>query len=364
MGNFETNTKIVQVAGAFGISNVKNIEVCHIGHINGTFFADSDAGRIVVQRINKKIFTDPPALMDNIAAVTSHIRAKMESEGLPENEIARSVLRFSQTGEGKHYHIDNDGEYWRICGFINNTRTYNSGTPELLVQSGESFGRFQRYLSDFPARTLSETIPNFHHTAKRFEHFVQSVKDDAFGRAAKCRDLIDVVLSHEADTRRIVDLLESGELPLRVTHNDTKINNVLIDLDTGKGVCVVDLDTVMPSTLLYDFGDAIRSGASAVPEGSLDFDGFVVREDSYKAFYEGFIRGAGGSLTETELENLPLGSFMMTFEVGMRFLDDYLSGDTYFHTDYEGQNLDRSRGQLLLAEDIMRKRDRLLTIAR
>ncbi len=364
MENKDINLKISDIVSNFGIKDLKNVEACHIGHINGTFFADSDRGRLVVQKINKGIFTDPPSLMDNIMAVTQHIQNKMRVEGASDTEIARSVLEFFPATDGKYYITDSDGEYWRISKFIDGSRTYDAGTPELLTESGYSFGRFQSYLSDFPAETLTETIPFFHDTAVRFAHFEKSVAADVVSRASKCPDLIEKVLSYRETAGKIVNMLAHGELPLRVIHNDTKINNVLIDEATGKGICVVDLDTVMPGTLLYDFGDAIRSGASAVPEGSLEFDKFVVREDLYKAFYDGFSRGVGNSITKTEEENLPLGAFMMTYEVGMRFLDDYLSGDTYFHTEYAEHNLDRARGQLLLADDIMKKKDALLRLTK
>lgn len=364
MENREILAMISSVAEKFGIYGIKDVETCNIGHINGTFFAQSDKGRLVVQKINHNVFKDPASLMDNIIAVTDHIRRKMEKEGASEEEIERSVMRFYPANDGKYFIIDENGDYWRVCKFIEGTCTYNSGTPEMLYQAGLGFGRFQRYLSDFPARELVETIPNFHDTAVRFAHFENTVAADSFNRADACRDLIDKVLSYRDTAKEIVSKLESGEIPYRVTHNDTKINNVLMDIKTNESVCVVDLDTVMPGSLLYDFGDAIRAGASAVPEGSLEFDKFAVREDLYKAFYDGFSLGIGDSITETEKNLLPLSAFMMTYEVGMRFLDDYLSGDTYFHTDYAGQNLDRARGQLALADDIMKKKDILLEIAK
>ncbi len=302
--------------------------------------------------------------MNNIVAVTDHIKRKMAAEGASEDEIERSVLRFYPANDGNYYIIDENGNYWRICKFIEGTCTYNIGSPEILYQAGLGFGRFQKYLSDFPAKELAETIPNFHNTAVRFEHFENTVAADSFGRADACRDLIEKVLSYKDVTSVIVSKLESGEIPYKVTHNDTKMNNVLIDVKTGESVCVVDLDTVMPGSLLYDFGDAIRIGAAAVSEGSLEFDKFVVREDLYKAFYDGFSLGIGDTITEEEKKLLPLSAFMMTYEVGMRFLDDYLSGDTYFHTDYEGQNLDRARGRLALADDIMKKQDALLELTK
>ncbi len=360
----ENLEKLSDIASKFDIYGIKAVETCHIGHINGTFFANSERDRLVIQKVNHNIFKDPASLMDNIVAVTDHIEKKMRAEGASDAEIGRSVLKFYPASSGKYYYIDENGEYWRISKFIEGSCTYNSGTPELLYQSGLSFGKFQRYLSDFPAHTLTETIPFFHDTAVRFAHFEKTVADDAVSRASSCPELIEKVLSYKETAGKIVSMLKDGTLPLRVIHNDTKINNVLMDEKTGKGLCVVDLDTVMPGTLLYDFGDAIRTGASAVPEGSLDFDGFTVREDSYKAFYDGFSLGVGDSITEAEKENLPLSAFMMTYEVGMRFLDDYLSGDTYFHTDYKDQNLDRARGQLILAEDIMKKKDRLLAITK
>ena len=359
-----TTLKISQIAADFGINGIKNVKACNIGHINGTFFADSSFGRVVIQRINKGVFTNPAALMDNVVAVTRHIENKMLAEGASSEEISRGVLRYFPATNGKYYTLDESGEYWRISRFIESSCTHNSGTPALLRESGYSFGKFQSYLSDFPVKTLTETIPFFHDTAVRFAHFEKSVSADAFCRAAKCPELIEKVLSYKDTANKIVSMLKCGELPLRVIHNDTKLNNILFDSATGKGLCVIDLDTVMPGTLLYDFGDAIRSGASAVPEGSLDFDKTVIREDLYKAFYEGFSHGIGDTITKTEKENLPLGAFMMTYEVGMRFLDDYLSGDTYFRIEYPEQNLDRARGQLLLADDIMKKIDSLRALTK
>ena len=358
------NHKIAEIASNFGIKDIKNVKSCNTGHINGTFFADSPLGRIVIQQVNKGIFSDIPALMDNIVAVTKHIEGKMLAEGASNEEISRGVLKFFPALNGNYYVTDGDGEYWRISKFIDGSCSYDSGTPALLTASGYSFGKFQNYLSDFPAETLNETIPFFHDTAVRFAHFEKSVSADIASRASKCPDLIEKVLSYRDTAGEIVSMLKSGELPLRVIHNDTKLNNVLFDKATGACLCVVDLDTVMPGTLLYDFGDAIRSGASATPEGSRAFDKIVVREDLYKAFYEGFSRGVGSTITKTEKENLPLGAFMMAYEVGMRFLDDYLSGDTYFRTEYIEQNLDRARGQLLLADDIMKKMDTLLAITK
>ena len=361
----ENNThKISEIASKFGINDIKNVTVCSTGHINGTFFADSPLGRIVVQRINKSIFTDPSALMDNIVAVTKHIEGKMLAKGASSEEISRGVLKFFPALDGKYYTLDDDGQYWRISKFIDRSCSYDCGTPALLTKSGYGFGKFQSYLCDFPAETLNETIPFFHDTAVRFAHFERSVSADAVCRAIRCPDLIEKVLSYKDTAGKIVSMLAHGELPLRVIHNDTKLNNILFDKTTGESLCVVDLDTVMPGTLLYDFGDAIRSGASATPEGSRDFDRISLREDLYKAFYEGFSRGVGSTITKTEKENLPLGAFMMAYEVGMRFLDDYLSGDTYFRTEYAEHNLDRARGQLLLADDIMKKMDSLRAIVK
>lgn len=356
--------KISEIASAFGINDIKNVKVCNTGHINGTFFADSPLGRIVIQQVNKGIFSDVPALMDNVIAVTKHIENKMLTEGASSEEISRGVLKYFPTADGKYYMLDDDGEYWRISRFIESSATYNTGTPALLCESGYSFGKFQSYLSDFPANTLNETIPFFHDTAVRFAHFEKSLSADSARRASSCPDLIEKVLSYKEMSGKIVSMLSSGELPLRVIHNDTKLNNILFDAQTGQGLCVIDLDTVMPGTLLYDFGDSIRSGACAASEGSLDFDSFVVREDLYKAFYEGFSRGIGKNITKIEKESLPLGAFMMAYEVGMRFLDDYLSGDTYFRTEYKRHNLDRARGQLLLADDIMKKMDSLRALTK
>ena len=263
------------------------------------------------------------------------------------------------------YFIDSDGEYWRCYKFIEDATSYDQvECPEDFYESAVAFGNFQRLLADYPAETLHETIVGFHDTKARFEVFKKAVADDVCGRAASVQDEINFVLAREDVANVFGDLLAKGELPLRVTHNDTKLNNIMIDNATHKGICVIDLDTVMPGLAMNDFGDSIRFGASTAEEDEKDLDQVWCDMDLFEIYTKGFIEGCAGRLTDKEIELLPMGAKVMTYECGMRFLTDYLQGDTYFKVHREGHNLDRCRTQFKLVADMEAKWDTMNDIVK
>lgn len=330
------------------------------GHINDTFLMtlrkdDGSEGRVIMQRMNDAIFTQPEELMANILHVTSYLREVIVKNG---GDPERETLNVIRTKEDKPYFVDSEGNYWRCYVFIENARTYDQvESVEDFYQSAVAFGNFQRLLADFPAESLHETIQGFHDTKARFQVFKKAIADDVCGRAASVQKEIDFYLDHEDLANVFGDLLAKGEIPLRVTHNDTKLNNVMIDDETRKGICVIDLDTVMPGLAMNDFGDSIRFGASTAAEDEKDLDKVWCDMELFEAYTKGFIEGCGGKLTSKEIELLPVGAKVMTYECGMRFLTDYLQGDTYFKVHREGHNLDRTRTHIKLIQDMEAKWD-------
>ena len=327
------------------------------GHINRTYLAVTDTGRrYIVQRLSRAAFHDIPALMRNVAAVTAYLA---ERSGDP-----RASLHLISTAEGGFWYLDREGEYWRAYDFIEDSICLQTPeTAEDFYQSAVAFGGFQRMLKDFPAETLSETIPKFHHTPDRYRIFHEVLQADRLGRAASVQREIDFVLSREEEAGTLQAMRESGELPLRVTHNDTKLNNIMLDKKTRRALCVIDLDTVMPGLVAYDFGDSIRFGASTAREDERDLDKVWLDLALYRRFAEGFIPACGG-LTGEEIETLPLGAKLMTLECGLRFLTDYLDGDRYFSVARPDHNLDRARTQFKLVADTERRRNEVQAIAR
>ncbi len=314
------------------------------GHINGTQRITCENGaRYILQQINTNVFRQPEALMRNIELVTEHLRRKITDP--------RGVLRLVYTRDGMSYALEN-GEYWRVYELVEGSVCHQSATPELFYESAVAFGRFQNQLADFPAKELAETIPHFHDTPDRYAAFQRAVTNDAAGKAADVRREIEFVLAREAFSHVLMDLQSSGELPLRVTHNDTKINNVLFDEKTDLALCVIDLDTVMPGLSVNDFGDAIRFGASTAAEDEQDLSRVAFDLGLYETYVRGYLSTCGGSLTNAEKAMLPTGAKMMTLECGMRFLTDYLAGDVYFHVSRAEQNLDRARTQFHLVEQM------------
>lgn len=335
-----------QVAGALRFGE---------GHINDTFAAytqqqDTTCKRFILQRINTRIFTDPAGLMENIVGVTSYLRKEIEESG---GDPDRETLTVLATKEGKEYYTSPENHVWRAYLFVEDAVCYQTAeSPELFAASARAFGNFTRLLEGYPAHTLHETIAKFHDTRVRFQNFKKALEADSQGRAKDCPAEIDFVLAREKDCAVLMDLLDAGQLPLRVTHNDTKLNNVLMDPVKVEGVCVIDLDTVMPGLSLHDFGDSIRFGASTAAEDEPDLSKVSFSLPLYETYTAAYLEVAGGAMTDKEKEMMPWGAKLMTLECGMRFLTDYLEGDHYFRTHREGHNLDRCRTQLKLVADM------------
>ena len=324
------------------------------GHINDTFCIvcqpqEGDAIRYILQGLSSAAFPHPEELMENFIGITSFLREKVTAEG---GDPLRETLSLVNTKEGKPFYTDSNGKVWRLTPFIENTDCYQSATPELFEASARAFGRFQYMLQGYPAETLHESIVNFHNTEDRLAKFEAALKADKMGRAAEVLSEVQFVLDRRADCSVALDALRSGILPLRVTHNDTKLNNILIDRDTHEGICVIDLDTTMPGLSINDFGDSIRFGANHSKEDEKDLSKVNFDIELYEAYTRGFIQGARGGLTENELKYLPWGARLMTLECGIRFLTDYLDGDNYFRIHYPEQNLDRCRTQFKLVKDM------------
>lgn len=328
------------------------------GHINDTYAAkfkksECESHRYILQRINHNVFKSPEKLMENISGVTSHLKGKISQAG---GDPARETLNLIPTIDNNIYYKTAAGDYWRAYVFIENASTYQIvESPRHFYNAGKAFGRFQKLLEDFPAEKLYETIPDFHNTGKRYAAFIEALKRDEAGRAGQVGKEIDFVIKRKGDTSILVDLLKDGKLPLRVTHNDTKFNNVMIDDFSGESICVIDLDTVMPGSSLYDYGDSIRSGTNTAAEDEKDLSKVWMELELYDHFTKGFLESVGKSLVPLELEMLPFAARLMTFECGMRFLTDYLNGDVYFKTHREGHNLDRARTQFKLVADMEEK---------
>lgn len=333
------------------------------GHINSTYCLVIKDGekqtRYILQRINNSIFRDVDGLMNNIKYVTEHIRKK--NEGDP--DVSRCTLTVIPTVDGKLYYKDEDDNYLRLYLFVEDTVALQQvENPEQLKTLGAAFGNFQNQLADFDASKLIETIPNFHNTADRYRLFEEAVKNDLKGRAKEVQDEINFVKERKADTELLLGLLKEGKLPLRVTHNDTKLNNLLFDATDLRAVCVIDLDTVMPGLVHYDFGDSIRFGASTGAEDEKDLSKIEMSLELFEKYTEGFMSTCGSKLNDCEIEYLPFSAKLMTFECGIRFLTDYLNGDTYFKIHYPEQNLDRTRTQFKLVYDMENKMDAMKAI--
>lgn len=335
------------------------------GHINQTYLAryknEEKEQKYILQRINSDVFKNVSQLMNNVFAVTTYLRDIIKQNG---GDSDRETLHFIKTNDGKQFYTDDEGNYYRAYIFVKDSICYNSvENAELFKSSGVAFGRFQKLLADFDASKLYETIPNFHNTKWRYENeFIPAVEKNLSGRMESCLNEIEFVKARQADAGVIVDLLENGSLPLRVTHNDTKLNNVMFDEHTNECICVIDLDTVMPGLALYDFGDSIRFGASTAAEDEKDLDKVSMSLEYFKAYAEGFLSEAGSALNKCEIDNLAFASKIMTFECGMRFLTDYLNGDTYFRTKYPEHNLVRARNQFKLVSDMEIKMDEMKKI--
>jgi thiamine kinase-like enzyme len=319
------------------------------GHINDTYCAVFDQGgeriRYILQRINHLIFKNPPALMENIQRVTSHLGQKVASQ----SDAGRRVLTLIPAHDGRPFHRDAEGNFWRAYVFVENARTFDAvESPQQAFQAAKAFGQFQKLLADLPAPRLHDTIPDFHHTPKRFAALEKAIGADAVNRALMAKAEIDFACRHKAFTSVLLD----AKLPERVTHNDTKFNNVMLDDATGEGICVIDLDTVMPGLALYDFGDMVRTTTSPAKEDERDLSKVQMQLPMFEALAQGYLTSASEFLTAAEKKLLPISGKLITLEIGLRFLTDYLAGDTYFKVHREGHNLDRCRTQFKLVESI------------
>lgn len=354
------NNDIYELCETFGVKGeIVGVSILSSGHINSTFKVDVDEDgtmkSYIVQKVNDYVFKNPEQLMENIAGVTDFIEKKKEGG-------KSKTLTFLKTKDGKG--ITNvDGEYFRIYEYIQNTETYDiTENPKIIYETGLAFGEFQRLLSDYPAESLYETIPNFHNTIDRYVNFENAIINNYSGRAEFVAAVVSDFLSMKDTATQMTTMLQNGELPHRVTHNDTKCNNVLFDTNTKKHTCVIDLDTVMPGLAGFDFGDAIRFIANTATEDEKDLTKVMLDLGKFEAFTKGFLDGCGESLTKKEIETLPLGAITITTECGIRFLTDYLDGDRYFKINYPEHNLDRALCQLKLAQDMLSKQEQMRTI--
>ena len=326
------------------------------GHINDTFLVSADK-RYILQRMNHKVFPKPVELVENIAAVTDHIIKRTAEAG---GDVARCAQTVYPTIDGKNIFIDSNGGYWRLYKFVEGTVTKDRvENPNDFYTCAKAFGNFQQMLSDFDAGKLFEPIANFHNTPWRFKNLMKAAAEDRCGRLKDVENEVKFAKEREEFCKVLENAREDGCLPLRVTHNDTKLNNILFDEETAEPVCVIDLDTVMPGYSVNDFGDSIRFGANTAEEDETDLSKVSLDLELFRLYAKGFIEGCGGSLTNTEIELLPVGAMMMTLECGMRFLTDYLDGDVYFKIHRPGHNLDRARNQFALVADMERKLDQM-----
>lgn len=337
------------------------------GHINKTYivrFNTPDGERkYVLQKLNSNVFKNIDELMKNVFFVTSYLRGVIKSYG---GDPDRETLHYIKTKDGQRFYTHTDNSYYRAYIFVRDSISFNTAdTPEVFKSSGQAFGKFQRLLADFDVDSISETIPHFHDTYWRYENeFLPAVERNLSGRLDTCITEVEKVKSYSGIMNKLTSMIETGELPIRVTHNDTKLNNVMFDKDSKQCVCVIDLDTVMPGLALFDFGDSIRFGASSAVEDEADLDKVYCKLDYFKAYAEGFLSEAGEAFNQAEKDNLAFASLLMTLECGMRFLTDYINGDTYFKTDYPEHNLVRARNQIKLVEDMDSKMDEMEEIIR
>jgi len=351
-----TEFDLKQVFSQFAIQGeFSSAQFLKVGHINDTYLIRADRNGIPVQfifqRINHFVFRDPERLMANFEKITRHLRARLEK--MPGRDPDRETLNLVYARSGKCCYVSPAGEYWRAYRFVGDVHIVNVATrPEEAFEAGLAFGRFQKLLSDLDASSLHETIPFFHHTPRRFSRFKEVLAVDAHSRAREAHDAVDFALEREPMTAVITDALADGRVPLRITHNDTKINNVLFDNRTGKAICVIDLDTTMPGSSLYDFGDMVRTTTSFAAEDERDLTRVKLEPEMFRALAEGYLQEAGDFLTPAELDLLVFSGRLITFTIGLRFLTDFLEGDVYFRIHRPGQNLDRARAQFALVRSM------------
>jgi Ser/Thr protein kinase RdoA (MazF antagonist) len=353
--------RIIDITRNFQIpAQVLSIRLQNSGHIHDTYSLETSNGSYILQEVNTHVFPKPDLLTENIQLVSAHLRVKAAEQGF---DPERATLNMVPTTGGDWLHNHTDDSLWRMFDYIHGTSTYQTPeTGDQVYQAGRAVGEFICLLADFPTGQLSETIPNFHNTPSRFADFSRAFEDDKGQRVQNASGEINFVLKRSSLVSRLVDLLEAGELPTRVTHNDTKISNVLFDSESGEAVCMIDLDTVMPGTLLYDFGDACRTLTNTAAEDEPDLSLVGFNRQYFEQFSRGFVQSAGETLTALERELLPFSAVLMTLECGMRFLEDYLNGDAYFHTSRPDHNLQRARVQFRLVEEMEAAIDSMASI--
>ena len=335
------------------------------GHINDTYVVRFDEGgrlvRYVLQRVNQEVFKDVPAVMDNVARVTRHIRASLEEQDVPDR--SRRAMNLRPTRDGSMYHVDASGQYWRAYEFVEGATSYDVlTTHEQAYEVARAFGSFQTMVADLPEPALHETIPRFHDGPDRFRAFLQAVERDPLNRAANAQSEISYLVESASTFDRFPALISSGAVPLRVTHNDCKSNNVLIDDVTGEGICVIDLDTLMPGLVLYDFGDMVRTSTCPVAEDWQNLDDVHMDLDRFEHLTRGYLSSAGGLLTSAEVDQLAFAGQAVTLALGARFLTDHLQGDTYFKTHRANHNLERCRVQFALVRSMVAQESAMLAV--
>ena len=341
--------------------NIVSVNQITAGLINATYLVETDKNeKYILQKINTFVFKNPDELMENIVSVTKHITEKIKEIG---GNYKRENLNFLPCNNGEYYFYDENKDAWRMYIYVDDALTYNKPKDmSVFRDAGRAFGRFMKLLDGYPAESLHETIKNFHYTPARYEKFLKAVEANIKGRRAKCEEEIKFVNDRKADTHKLTDLIKDGILPLRVTHNDTKLNNVLFDINTDRGICVIDLDTIMPGLSLYDFGDSIRSGANKAAEDETDLSLVGIDLELFEVYVDGFLSETAESLNDAEIDNLAYGAKIMTFECGIRFLTDYLEGDVYFRTTHPEHNIVRARNQFMLVADMEAHMDEMNAI--
>ena len=346
---FETIIREFELKG-----KLVNIHCVSAGNINDTYVATTDyygsERQYIVQRVNHNVFSSPNNVARNVCAVTDYVEKKMRSHGVA--DYRRKVMKYYRRDDGRYYYITPEGNYWRVLSYVYGSTNSNFVDLPRLRNAGKAFGEFQNYLSDFPAECLVETIPDFHNTKKRYNDLVAAAEADAFGRLHEVREEYDYLLSMRKKAEYLCSLNESGLIHFRVVHNDTKCNNVMFDIETGESLAVIDLDTVMPGLVAYDFGDAVRFAANPGGEDNENLSEIYLDIDYYKAFAEGFVPCLYGKVEPLEIETRPDGVLAITLELAARFLTDYLNGDVYFKCKKDRHNLHRTRAQIALAKDI------------
>ncbi|MFV0466453.1 MAG: phosphotransferase enzyme family protein [Lachnospiraceae bacterium] len=340
-------------------------EVYGSGHINDTYLLEFEVFqmgsiRVILQKMNSDIFRYPEKLMENIVGVTTHLRKKIIDQG---GDPERETLNVIPTIDGKNFYVDSKGGYWRAYKFITGATSFDKvERVNDFYEAAVAFGRFQNLLADYNAESLHETIIGFHDTIWRFDQLLEAIKEDKMKRVLHVEKETEFAMQRKQMTLLFPELLKKKEIPLRVTHNDTKLNNIMIDDKSRKGICVIDLDTVMPGLAMFDFGDSIRFGASSAAEDEVDLDKVWCDLELFELYVKGYMKGCEGKLTRREIELMPMGAIVMTFECGMRFLTDYLNGDQYFKVHRENHNLDRCRTQFKLVSDMEHKWDEMCAI--